>query len=181
MKQLSIAIAVGLGLAALPALADNDEKVRVKLVGFEEVPSVSTPGHGRFDALINAAGTHIDWTLTYADMQADVTQAHVHIGQLSANGAIVLWICKTNQPTPPAPANAATCPGLRSGTISGSWTGADVQTVPTQGFATGELDEVIAAIRAGVAYANVHTVQSPGGEIRGQLPRGGGHNHGNND
>ena len=33
----------------------------------------------------------------------------------------------------------------------------------------GELAEVIAAIRAGSAYANVHTSLSPGGEIRGQI------------
>jgi len=39
----------------------------------------------------------------------------------------------------------------------------------------GELDEVIDAIRAGLAYANVHSTQSPGGEIRGQLGRGEGH------
>ncbi|PYR39954.1 MAG: hypothetical protein DMF93_12425 [Acidobacteria bacterium] len=32
----------------------------------------------------------------------------------------------------------------------------------------GELADVIAAICAGVAYANVHTL-SPGGEIRGQI------------
>ncbi len=39
----------------------------------------------------------------------------------------------------------------------------------TQQILAGELAEVIAAIRAGVAYANVHTTLSPGGEIRGQI------------
>jgi hypothetical protein len=39
----------------------------------------------------------------------------------------------------------------------------------TQQLGDGELDEVIAAIRAGAAYANVHTNLSPGGEIRGQI------------
>jgi hypothetical protein len=33
----------------------------------------------------------------------------------------------------------------------------------------GEFDEVIAAMRAGVTYANVHTAQFPGGEVRGQI------------
>jgi hypothetical protein len=40
----------------------------------------------------------------------------------------------------------------------------------SQQLAAVELDEVIDAIRAGVAYANVHTTPlSPGGEIRGQI------------
>ena len=37
-----------------------------------------------------------------------------------------------------------------------------------QQLVAGELAEVIAAIRAGAAYANVHTTLSTGGEIRGQ-------------
>src|SRR5207249_11246942 len=45
----------------------------------------------------------------------------------------------------------------------------NVQTVATQQFAPGELDEVIAAIRAGVAYVNVHSNLSPGGQIREQI------------
>ena len=62
-----------------------------------------------------------------------------------------------------------------TGTITGTIKPEHVQTVTTQGIATGELDEVIAAIRAGLAYVNVHSTQSPGGEIRGQLRRGEGH------
>jgi hypothetical protein len=38
-----------------------------------------------------------------------------------------------------------------------------------QGIAPGEFEELLAAIRAGVAYANVHTSTFPGGELRGQL------------
>jgi len=38
----------------------------------------------------------------------------------------------------------------------------------------GGLDELIAAMRAGVTYANVHSQVSPGGEIRGQLRPGKG-------
>jgi hypothetical protein len=45
----------------------------------------------------------------------------------------------------------------------------DVIAIGTQGIAAQEFDEFVAAIRAGLAYANIHTVQSPGGEIRGQL------------
>ena len=39
----------------------------------------------------------------------------------------------------------------------------------TQGVGTGEMDELIAAIRAGAAYVNVHSDKWPGGEIRKQI------------
>jgi hypothetical protein len=38
-----------------------------------------------------------------------------------------------------------------------------------QGIAPGEFNELLAAIRAGVAYVNVHSSTFPGGEVRGQL------------
>ena len=56
---------------------------------------------------------------------------------------------------------------------SGTLTGANVTPVATQQIGPNELNEVIAMIRAGAAYANVHTAPSPGGEIRGQLKVGG--------
>lgn len=46
-----------------------------------------------------------------------------------------------------------------------------------QGIAPGEFAEVVAAIRNGVAYANVHSAKFAGGEIRGQLRRSGGFGH----
>jgi hypothetical protein len=38
-----------------------------------------------------------------------------------------------------------------------------------QGIAAGEFAEIVRAIRAGRAYANVHSTKFPGGEIRGQI------------
>ena len=164
MKKLPIATALALALAAPAALADRD-KIDVRLIGFQEVPAVSTPGTAKLEATINKDETAIDWELTYQDMQADVTQAHIHIGQARVNGGIVLWFCKTTQVT--TGTNNICTP--RSGHFSGTFTAADVQAVTAQGFAAGDFAEVVAAIRAGVAYANVHTTQSPGGEIRAQV------------
>jgi hypothetical protein len=64
------------------------------------------------------------------------------------------------------------CP--QGGSVSGTLTAANVvqpatPPPPPQQILAGELAEVIAAIRAGKAYANVHTNLSPGGEIRGQI------------
>jgi hypothetical protein len=61
-----------------------------------------------------------------------------------------------------------TCPAGPA-EISGEWTAADVSPVATQGIAAGEFAEVVRAMRSGLTYANVHTAQSPGGEIRGQV------------
>ncbi len=73
----------------------------------------------------------------------------------------------TPQPCPPAPA-----------TVTGTLTAADVIARPAQEIDAGAagFTEVLEAIRAGAAYANVHTVLQPGGEIRARL-----HTHGRND
>jgi len=54
-------------------------------------------------------------------------------------------------------------------TITGTITPADVIGPTGQGIAPGEWNELAAAIRAGVAYANVHSTTQPAGEIRGQI------------
>ncbi len=181
MKKLSIV--AGLLLAFAAPLASGNDNIRSKLSGAQEVPVVSTVGSGQFKAKISPDEQRIDWELSYEGMQATVTQAHIHIAQRGVNGGIVLWLCgTTNIPAPPGtpgPAGTAVCTSP-SGQFSGTFTGANVQAVATQQFATGELNEVIAAIRAGFAYANVHTVVSPGGEVRGQL-RARGHHHGGDD
>jgi hypothetical protein len=53
--------------------------------------------------------------------------------------------------------------------VTGTITPANILGPAGQGIAAGEFDEFIAAMRAGVTYANVHTAQFPGGEIRGQI------------
>jgi len=64
------------------------------------------------------------------------------------------------------------CPAAPGGTVTGNITVANVIAAGTasQQIAAGELAEVVAAIRAGVAYVNVHaTPLNPGGEVRGQI------------
>jgi hypothetical protein len=69
------------------------------------------------------------------------------------------------------PAGTASCPGTTSGEVTGTITAAQVIGPVPQGITAGEFDELLEAIRAGVAYVNVHTSTFPAGEIRGQLPK----------
>lgn len=165
MKRLAVPAA--LALAALPALAQQGPNFRASLSGYQEVPSVSTTADGEFEARVAPDGLSFDFTLAYAGLQADVQQAHIHFAQKGVNGGIVVWLCGTSGF--PGPAGTATCPG-RAGTVTGTVTAATVVAAqPAQQLSAGELAEVIAAMRAGVAYVNIHTTVSPGGEIRGQI------------
>jgi hypothetical protein len=74
------------------------------------------------------------------------------------------------------PAGTQPCPA-DGGTVTGTFTAADVVGPASQLIAATELNELIAAIRAGRVYANVHTIANPGGLVRGQLAPGRGHAH----
>ena len=50
-----------------------------------------------------------------------------------------------------------------------------------QGIEPGALNEILAAMRAGSAYANVHSTKWPGGEIRAQIDKGRGGNGDHDD
>jgi hypothetical protein len=159
-------------MLAIPASANDSSRnqLRASLVGYNEVPSVSSVARGQFVANVNPDGVSFNYQLTFSGLQAPVTQSHIHFSQMHVNGAIVVWLCGTA--TNPGPAGTQTCP--QSGTITGLVTAANVQGAPaTQQLAAGEIVEVINAMRAGAAYANIHTAVSPGGEVRGQISRGG--------
>jgi len=168
MRKLSVLVALSAAMAA--STAARSEEIRARLIGYQEVPSVSTVASGEFEGQINRNEDAIDYELTFSGLQGTVTQSHIHFGQRSVAGSIVIWLCGTGTTQPLAgPPGTQTCP--QSGTIHGTITAANVvaASMTSQQIVAGELGEVIAAIRAGVAYANVHTNLSTGGEIRGQL------------
>jgi CHRD domain len=168
MKRLRVLIPVMAGLLVTATAAKADQ-IRALLTGYEETPAaVSTTGRGVFVATIDPDGDAIHYRETFSGLQAPVTQSHIHVGQLSITGSVVIFLCQTA--TNPDPTGLAPqCP--QEGTVSGTITAANViaGSQATQQLAAGDLAAVITAIRAGAAYANVHTQVSPGGEIRGQI------------
>ena len=162
-----VVLAVLGGLLVTATLATADQ-LGALLTGYEESPAVSTTGRGEFTATIDADGDVLQYTETFSGLQGTVTQSHIHVGQLGVNGSIVIFLCQTAA-NPDPTGLAPECP--QQGTVTGTITPANViagATAPQQ-LAAGDLAAVSAAIRAGAAYANVHTTVSPGGEIRGQI------------
>ena len=173
MSRLRLKLAVGVavvGVAATTAaaIAGDRAKLRTSLSGYEEVPAVSTTGGGEFRAAIDRHSDRIRYQITYRDLESDVTQSHIHFGQESVNGGITHFLC-TNLGT--GPAGTPACPP-DGGTVTGTITPETMVTNPgvaAQGLVTGEFDELVRALRAGAIYANVHSVDRPAGEIRGQI------------
>jgi hypothetical protein len=165
--RFRLLIAVLGSLLATATLA-TAEQIGALLTGYEESPSVSTTGSGEFTATIAPDGATILYTETYSGLQGPVTQSHIHVGQLGVNGSVVIFLCQTAA-NPDPTGLAPQCP--QEGTVSGTITVANViaGSIAPQQLAAGDLAAVVDAIRAGAAYANVHTTPSPGGEIRGQI------------
>jgi len=133
--------------------------------------AISSGASGSFSATLNKSGDVVEYTLHYEGLESDVTQSHIHFGQRRTVGGIVVWLCQTQGTRAPAAVDAATpfCPGAREGTVSGTFNAAQVLAQSTQGIDAGQFDELIRAIRAGAAYANVHSTTFTPGEIRGQI------------
>jgi len=167
--------------AALPASALADMRLGATLSPYHEVPSVSSVASGSLRLAVARDQQSIDYTLTFSGLQGDVRQSHIHFAQKAVNGPIVIWLCQTAfNPAPATVPPVPTCP--QSGTVVGTITAASVIASPsTQQLPAGALDQIIGAMLAGSAYANVHSSISPGGEMRGQIGTGQGSDSQGND
>ena len=178
MRRKGFLAALVVGVAALGiatyALAGGPgfNHLSENLIGYQEVPSVSSDSSATFTADVSKDGNSIAYSMTYSDFDSDVQQSHIHFGQQSVNGGISVFLC-TNLGNGLATTQA--CP-KDGGTISGVITAADVSpNIPAtlaarnQGLNTGEWDEFVRAVEAGKTYVNIHTVDRPGGEIRAQI------------
>ena len=139
----------------------NSKEFRALLTGYQETPSVSSTGIGEFRAkLVEPEKLH--FVFRYQDLEGGASLfAHVHFGQRSVAGGVSFFLCGgSTKPTP--------CP-YPSGTVEGDVTPADVIGPNGQGIEIGSFPEILRAMRAGYAYANIHTTRWGGGEIRGQI------------
>jgi hypothetical protein len=165
---LPAVLVLGLVGASFAIAAQRDHgnsgknQFRARLIGHNETPAVHTAGRGNLVLTINTNNT-LSYTLTYSGLNTAAGAAHVHFGQPDVVGGVSFFLCGGGS-KPACPAGTST-----TATVTGTVAPADVQAITTQGLAAGDLAAIVKEIRAGFAYANVHTATSPAGEIRGQL------------
>jgi CHRD domain-containing protein len=194
--KISIGATAVLGgiLFLVTRVSADDPKLHARLIGFHEVPANSTIASGEFKATL-IDNTTIYYELTYSGLEGVVTQAHIHFGQRFVAGGISLWLCQipADPVVNPPNANPADPTGLaplcpqtaqEPTTVKGSLTFANLVGPLAQGIdgsaatrTPEEFAEIVKAIRAGLAYANVHSVKFSSGEIRGQIRVVNGNDH----
>jgi hypothetical protein len=145
------------------AVANEGDSLKAKLNGYNEVVgpgSISTTGRGTFRARIDDGDLTITYRLTYANLENEVTQAHIHFAQQHVGGGVIAFLCGGGGKDP--------CPSP-GGTVTGVITPDDIIGPAGQGIEARSFAEAVRAMRAGATYANVHSTRWPAGEIRGQI------------
>ena len=150
---LAVLLAAGLALGACEDATEDQEVFVTTLSGSNEVPARSTGASGASQIIID--GDRVHYSVEIDDIN-NVFAAHIHTAASGVNGPVRVTFFNTAQSTALSTADKHIL-------AEGTFTAADVAGIS---FA-----DLLAAIRAGNTYVNVHTTQFPGGEIRGQLAR----------
>lgn len=176
-RRILAGVTLAASLFIVTAGVARAEDFSAKLSGFNEVGStgspanitgaVFSPGTGSVKLTLNSAAQTLTYTLTYSGLSADVTQSHIHFGKVHSPGGVIVFFC-TNLGNGPAGTQA--CP-VAGGTVSGTITPASVVGPAGQNIPAGDWAGLVAALTSNTAYANVHTKNFPGGEVRGQVVR----------
>jgi len=159
-------------LLVVAAGAATAQEFKARLSGFFEIGALNnnsgailTNGTGKLT--LDVDRNSATYTLTYSDLGSNVTQAHLHFGKVHVAGGIYAFLC-TNLTPPSGLPKPPSCPAA-GGTVSGTLTAANIQAVPGQNITAGDFGALLAAVGSNTTYANVHTVNFPAGEIRGQV------------
>jgi hypothetical protein len=121
------------------------------LKGTSEVPATTSAATGT--ATFSVSGTTVTYTVTFTGLTGNPTASHMHVGSSSVAGPVVVPF--------------KGLPTATAGTFTGTFTQADIVAGASPSVTT--LDDLLVQMRAGNAYANVHTTANPNGEIRGQI------------
>lgn len=154
MRKLSlIAVAAALACGGSSNTAANVYVANLTSAGeFPAPPQPNANATGTATFTVNASS--VDYVITYANLSGPPVVAHIHPGAAGT----------ANSPIIPS---FAGLPTTTSATFSGTFQATDIKA--GAGIAAGDLNGLVAMMKAGTAYANIHTQANPNGEIRGQI------------
>jgi len=154
MVSAILAITVFATGLIIQSVEAQPEVFRAILDGDKEVPPVDTKAIGLAIFQLNKDGTTIDYKLIVANIE-DVTQAHLHCNAPEGtNGPVSVFLFGF------VPGGGTENGILAQGSITDEFTGACDIT---------DVNDLLEGMRTGETYVNVHTVNNPPGEIRGQI------------
>lgn len=168
-RLLPVVLAILFPCVMVGATGETTE-LHATVVGIQEVVAgtIITNATGTFKATINNDST-LTYTLTYKDLSSSVLQSHIHVGATKVAGDITIFLC-SNLGNGPAATPACPDDATHSGTVTRTISAADVTNLAAgQGIPAGDFKDVVRAIVSHVTYVNVHSVNFPNGEIRGQI------------
>jgi len=123
------------------------------LSGANEVPPNASPATGFITAVLDDIAGTLNVNETFSGLTAPASGAHIHCCAVpGVNAPIVLPFLATE--------------GFPFGSTSGSFSHLFTLATDLTGISVGAF---IAGLESGIAYANIHDANFPGGEIRGQL------------
>jgi CHRD domain-containing protein len=162
-------------LLSLAAGMAGAQEFRSRLDGFFEVGPLTNPNTetgaifttGTGKLTLDVDQNSATYRLTYSGLTSNVTQAHLHFGKVHVPGGIYAFLC-TNLTPPASLPKPPACPPS-GGTVTGTLTAANIQAIPGQNFPAADFNALLAAVGSNTTYVNIHTVNFPAGEIRGQL------------
>jgi hypothetical protein len=154
IKGSIFAITAALAIVGITSWLTNsvvaqEQKFVATLSGQEEVPPTNSQATGMADFTIT--GENAEYSVNASNIQG-VTAGHIHSGGQGENGPIVVTLFKNDSPTNEVSETGSITVDKLEGPMAGK-----------------QLTDLVTAMRNGEIYVNIHTEQTPNGEIRGQI------------
>ena len=152
-------VIIGNGIAIdFPTIAlavVTEQQFTAKLFGEMEVPSTETNATGLADFKPKLNENTVTYSLNVTDID-NVTAAHINSGEQGQNGPIVVTLFQPDTPTQKMVSGLLSKGNITSANLEGPLAGK-------------QLSDLLSSMHSMGIYVNVHTIQYPNGEIRGQI------------
>jgi CHRD domain-containing protein len=138
----------------------SPEMLRATLDSGSEVPppSVDPSASPSGTADFTVTGTSVSYKLSASGLSSAPLMAHIHLGAPGAAGPVVV------------PLNVAPGPSAGTATGEGTFDASAIKGKNGDGSPM-TFDDLLAAMRSGATYVNVHTANNKPGEVRGQISK----------